>query len=171
MVGRQRYDSITIKKSNRRGFIMILLVVVAAIAVGIFSANLRYKPPEHEKMAMSGEPTVDDSFLYKPLYSDFGYSFKIASNLYRQKDGSVFIYLTNPVDNDVYLMCEVYDMDTAELYYKSGLLSPGEYVERLKPQEEFENTFHNIQVKVYALNMDDYISEGTTELEFALQPW
>ena len=171
MAGRQTYDSITVKKNNRRGGAVIAVIILAILAVVIYGINIKYRPPEHEAHATSGKPEVDESFLYRTIESDFGYSFAMAANLYRQEDGSVRIFLTNPSENDFYLMCEVYDMDTAELYYKSGLLSPGEYVDSLKPEGDFENVFHNISVKVYALDMEDYTSEGTTELNLALQPW
>ena len=171
MRSRQLFSHSGPDKKRLMGLIIIGIVALLCIAAIIFSMKVSYKPPGFEAKAVQGIPAVDESFLSKEIKSDFGYRFYMAANLYRQEDGSVYIYLTDPSDNEVNLMCEVYDADTEELYYKSGVISPGEYVEALRPKKDFSNVYHDIIVRVYAFEPETYISEGTTELKLALQPW
>ncbi len=171
MDSRQLFSHRGIDKRRMLGLIIIGVIIAACLIVIIISLNIRYKPPAFEKGAKAGVPEVEESYLFKQVESDFGYRFYIAANLYRQADGSLNIYLTNPADNGVYLMCEIYDADTGEMYYKSGVLDTGSYIETLKPKKDFENAFHNIRIDVYAFEPETYVSAGTTELKLALQPW
>lgn len=168
---RQVYYSTMGRKRFFAGLILLLLILTASVAVAVYALTVRYSPPEHEKNAGNGIPVVKDDYLYRTMKSDFGYSFSMAANLYQRKDGSVSVFLTNPVENDVNILCEIRDMETGLLYYKSGLLFPGEFVENLKPDTKFSNELHNVTVKVLAYEPESFLSAGTTELKLTLQPW
>ncbi len=168
---RQVYTSAEDTIRILRSLIITGAVFVIAIVVGIVSSQLRYHPPEHDENAKSGLPIVEDSYLYREIETDFGYSFSMAANLYRQEDGSLNLYLTNPETNDVDLMCEINDMESGQLLYKSGRILPGEYLVNIPCAEEFENDYHDVSVRIYAFDREKFTSEGTTELSLALQPW
>lgn len=168
---RQIFISERDRKKKLAGIILITALLVACAAVLIYSLTVRYSPPALDKNRQTGVPIVEGSYLYKQLESDFGYSFSMAANLYRQEDGTVNVYFTNPEDNQVSLMCEILDAATGDSLYKSGRIEPGEYVEKLKPSKDFQNILYNIVVKVYAFEPDTYLSAGTTELRMILQPW
>lgn len=168
---RQIYRSNMGRFRFRVGLILLLLILIACIVAVVYSLVVRYIPPAHEKSAQNGIPVVKESYLYKTVTSDFGYSFSMAANLYQREDGSVSVFLTNPIENEVSLLCEIRDMETGQLYYKSGLLSPGEFVENLKPGSGFTNELHNVKVTVLAFEPETYLSAGTTELKLVLQPW
>ena len=168
---RQVYRSTMGRFRFRAGLVLLLLILVACIVAAIYSLVVRYIPPAHEKNAQNGIPVVKESYLYESVASDFGYSFSLAANLYQREDGSVSVFLTNPIENDVSILCEIRDAETGQLYYKSGLLSPGEFVEKLKPGSKFANELHNVKVKILAYEPEKYLSAGTTELRLALQPW
>ena len=168
---RQVYQSVMGKKKNRILLIVIIFILflsILALGAGLY---IKYSPPELEPMAVKGTPEVSEGYLYDTVQTDFDYIFVMAANLYRQEDGSVNIYLTNPEQNEVSIMCEIMDAVDGTVYYKSGRLLPGEYVENLKPQIDFSNTPHDIKVKVYAFEQDTYLSAGTTELKLVLQAW
>ena len=171
MTHRQVYRSVAADRRRRAETILIIILAALFTVLLIFGLHRLYSPPARDKTAQKGTPAVDESYLYKRVDSDFGYSFSLAANLYRQEDGSVKIYLTDPDMNSVDLVCEVHDSDTGDLLYKSGRISPGEYVETLSPAAEVDNAKRDITVSVYALNSDTYKSEGTTELNLVLQPW
>lgn len=168
---RQIYRSTMGRFRFRAGLIMLLLIVIACIVAVLYSLLVRYIPPAHEKSAQTGIPVVKESYLYEAVASNFGYSFSMAVNLYQKEDGSVSVFLTNPIENEVGLLCEIRDMETGQLYYKSGLLSPGEFVEKLKPVSRVSNEPHDVKVKVLAFEPETYLSAGTTELKLVLQPW
>lgn len=171
MTHRQVYRSVSTDRKRRAQTILVIVLAVLFISLLIFGLHRLYSPPAHERTAEKGEPEVDEGYLYKRVDSDFGYSFSLAANLYRQEDGSLNIYFTDSTENSVDLLCEIHDTDTGELLYKSGRICPGEYVKTLSPVAEFDNAKRDITVSVFALNSDTYKSEGTTELKLVLQPW
>lgn len=168
---RQIYRSTMGRIRFRAGLILLLIILIASIGAVVYSLVVRYMPPAPEKDAKEGIPVVKEGYLYRTVASDFGYSFSLAANLYQRNDGSVSVFLTNPVENEVCILCEIRDTETKQLYYKSGLLSPGEFVENLKPKSVPANELHNVTVAVYAYEPETYLSAGTTELKLALQPW
>ena len=168
---RQTYKTVMGKNKARIGIIVLIAILVVAGAICIYSLNLKYAPPSLEKNVVSGVPNPSENYLYGELKTNFDYSISMAANLYQQEDGSVNIYLTNPADSEVSIMCEIYDMETDELYYKCGRIEPGYYIESLEPISEIENVQHDVVAKIYAFGLEDYTSAGTTELNLVLQPW
>lgn len=170
-LSRQIYTSPSAKKKHILGISLIVILLALIAGAVIYSLNVRYKPPEHDVRAQKGLPKVDENYLFGRIESDYGYRFFMAGNLFRQEDGSVNIYFTNPAGSEVDLMAEIYDDSSGELLFRSGLLYPAEYVDNLPPLGKYENEYRDILVKVYALEKDDHTSAGTTELRLALQPW
>ena len=158
----------------KRRIILSVIIIVAILAIAgviIYSMLIKYEPPKFEPFASAGTPTPEESFLYDEVTSGFGYKFSIASNLYQQEDRSLKIYLTNPSDNDVNIMCEIRSADEDKLLYESGLLHPGEYIESLDPAGEFDNIKYDVNVLIHAFEPETYHSAGTTTLDLVLQPW
>ena len=170
-VRRQTVHSSMGRNKRIAGGILFGLLLIACVAVIVMTLGIRYEPPALEESAKTGVPVVDEGYLYMTLESNFGYAFQLAANLYRQEDGSVNIYLTNPAESPVHLLCEILDADTKEVYYKSGRLEPGTYVENLPPLIDFENKMHEIDVLVYAFETEDFTSAGTTTMRMVLRPW
>ena len=170
-VSRQTYTSVMGRKFFISGIAVICLLIVACVAVVAVSMNLRYSPPPIDDSETEGMPIVEENYLYKEINSDFGYTFYMAVNLFRKEDGGVDIYLTNPQDNKVSLMCEIEDADSGRLYYKSGRIRPGCYIQDIDPQTDFENVHHDVRIHIYAFEQGSYLSAGTTELMLSLQPW
>ena len=168
---RQVYESQGDKRRRLTNLLSLLVILIAVLFIVLAGINKRYKPPKHEPNAVSGIPVVEEHYLYNKADTEFGYSFSMAANLYRQEDGSLNIYLTNPSANEVLLLCKIFDAENDTLYYESGYLEPGEYVENLPCATDFENVYHDVRVKIYAYHPATYTSEGTTELKIALQPW
>jgi hypothetical protein len=88
-----------------------------------------------------------------------------------QEDGSLFVYFTNVEENDVRMMCEIVQEGTEITLYKSGVLNPGEYVEKLDPVTEIENEKKDIIIRIYAFEEENWYSAGTVEITSLLQPW
>lgn len=168
---RQSYRSVMRRKSRTILTLVILGILCLSIIAIIAGRMIKYRPPAHDEKAVSGEPVVSEDYLYREMSTDFGYSFLMAANLYRQEDGALNIYLTNPKTNEVNIRCEIKDRDRGTLYYKSGLILPGEYVTELKPETKFSNEPHNVDVIIYAFEPDTYLSAGTTNLKLVLQAW
>jgi len=129
-----------------------------------------YEPPPFEQDAITGIPEVPVNFGYSELDAMGNFTFGIAGVMYQQADGSLNAYFNNPIENVVYLMCEIVSPEGKTLY-KSGLLRPGEYVASLNPQSELKNEAVPIEIRIYALEPEHYYSLGTITLDNILQPY
>ena len=83
--------------------------------------------------------------------------------MYQQEDGSLLVYFTNPQSSDANLMCEIQN-ENGETIYKSGVIRPGEYIERLEPLAELSDEAIKIELYVYAFEPDTWYSKGTINL-------
>ena len=132
-----------------------------------------YRRPPIDKMAAEGVPLESDTlgFDVSEISIQNGTSFSMASVLYRQADGSVMIFLTNPAGSGVDLLCEIKDKRSGKTLFKSGRVLAGQYLESLKPKGKWENIEKPIRIYVYSIDPKTYYSRGTIELETTLQPW
>ena len=128
----------------------------------------QYTPPPFEPRAVRGIPQPAESIGHVALDAH-NFSFMIASALYQQQDGSLQIYLTNLPENEVYLMCEVIDLD-GRILYRSGLLRPGEYLAGFYPQTRPANEAIAVRVHIYALEPESFFSAGTITIGGTLLP-
>lgn len=147
---------------------MALAVVIAALLYRAF--NPPYTPPPFETMAVAGVPTPPENLGYGEISSEGGFTFSIAGTMYQQQDGSLLVYFTNPQHSEANLQCEILNEDGTVLY-KSGVIRPGEYVERLQPLEKLQNKATKIEVNVYAFAPETWYSKGTINLQNILQPY
>jgi len=159
-----------------RVFILTVTILTAVLAIAVtavvFTSLYKpsYKPPPFEQGAVAGMPEAPDSYGYGKIDAMGNFTFWIASVMYRQEDGSIRVYFTNPADNEEFLLCEVVDHEGNTLY-KSGLLRPGEHVVSLNPVKKLENEAIKVEVKVYALDSEHFYSAGTVTLDNTLQPY
>ena len=169
---RKQYNRLTTGVVQKR-LLMILSAVITLLMVTALVYAVRYEapytPPPFESNARLGIPTPAENMRYGNLETP-AFTFGIAATAYQQKDGSLKIYLTNHENNHAYLMCEVINVETEKVLYRSGLLRPGEYVESLEPLRKIENVATPIEIFVYALELDGYLSVGQVSIDNILQP-
>lgn len=169
-----RKQSIKVHSGLRQKVIWILLIVVLLGIAGIcywISKEGVYIPPKFEKNVLEGIPKPDAHFMYGTIETDYGFTFSMATNIYQQEDGSVFVYFTNYEDNNVSMMCEIVNEETGETYYKSGVITPGQYMEKLLPVKEFPNEAFNAQIMIYSFEEGTWYSGGTVEIAATVQAW
>jgi len=147
-----------------------LILLLAAGIVYIKNDEPPYRPPLWEENAVNGVPEPEESLNYGTIETDGGLIFALAGTMYQQEDGSLLLYFTNPEDSGVLMMCEIRG-EGGKVLYQSGMLSPGQYVERLYPQCKLKNEAMKIEMKVYGFEPETYYSMGTVTLENTLQPW
>lgn len=147
-----------------------LVLAAAALTGGYRLMNPPYVPPAFDPAAVSGVPAPPENMGYGEISAQGGFSFSIAGTMYQQEDGSLALYLTNPAAGGINLMCEVAN-DHGEIIYKSGVLRPGEYVEKLQPLRKLPNEAMKIEVSVYAFEPETWYSRGTIALANILQPY
>lgn len=174
MAAQIRKQSIIVHSSLRQKILFILLMLVMFGIAGIclwISENGVYVPPEFETNAINGTPQPDEHFMYGTLETDYGFTFSIATNLYQQEDGSVYVYFTNYDDNNANMMCEIINEDNGKTYYKSGVIVPGQYIEKLSPATKFPNEAFKAKVMIYSFEEGTWYSAGTVEISAMVQGW
>jgi len=136
-----------------------------------WSTELYFKPPI-DKAAIYGVPVQSDTeqFAYSEATLGNGIEFGMATALYRQKDGSIIVYLSNPVNSSAYLLCEIKDPN-GKVIAESGRVAPGKYIKALKPKRGWKNEATPVTVSVYAMDTKDCYSLGNFEFQTTLQPW
>ena len=169
-----RKQSVVVQSSLRKKVICILLVLGLFCIAGIcfyMAERGIYVPPEFEKNATEGVPKPDKHFMYATLETEYGYRFSMATNIYQQEDRSAYVYLTNYEENDVKMMCEIRKEETGETYYKSGVILPGQYIEKLLPVTEFPNEAFDATIIIYSFEEGNWYSAGTVEIAAIVQAW
>ena len=174
MAEQVRKQSFVVKSSRRQKVICILLALVLLGIAGLcfwISEEGVYIPPRFEKNAMLGSPKPDEHFMYGTIKTDYGYTFSMATNVYQQEDGSIYVYFTNYEDNNVNIMCEIVNEENGKICYKSGVITPGQYIEKLFPIIELPNEAFNAQIMIYSFEEGTWYSGGTVEISVTVQAW
>lgn len=151
----------------------VLFLLFFLVMAGIYEKILKkkdYIPPTFDKTAEMGTPVPPDNMNYGTIATETGIVFSLAGTIYQQRDGSVEIYLTNPPENAANLMAEIVD-EEGERLYATGVIRPGEYVERMQPEKEIPNEAVKIEMRIYAFELDSWYSRGTVSLQNTLQPY
>lgn len=171
MIERKQVFVSRMELRRKRIFIpLCVIIALSALIAIIYCIFASYKPPKHEKDAVSGVPSPEESYLYGTVETEFGYKISMAANLYRQENGDVNIFFTNPESNNVYLVCEILDSESKKTLHKTGYIKPGEYITSIS-DKRIQNISYKITVRVYAYDMNNFTSFGTTDLQLLLQPW
>ena len=111
------------------GFALIgaSLVVLAIVMI----LHPPYRPPAFEQEALAGTPSdLPENLSYQIVEIEQDFSIGLCATLWRQEDGSVDLYFTNPVTNEALLLLRVEDSE-GNLLGRSGLLRPGEYLQKM----------------------------------------
>jgi len=149
-----------------------LNVAGATTASVPWSMDFYIKPPI-DKTAKYGMPLQTDTqpFAYSNGELGNGIQFGMATSLYRQKNGSITIYLTNPENSGAYLLCEIKDEASGKIIAESGRVANGKFVTSLKPKNAWKNEATPVTVTIYAMDLQDCYSLGSMEFQTTLQPW
>lgn len=174
MAEKIRKQSVVVQSGLRKKVVGILLLLglfsIAGICLWITERGI-YVPPEFEKNVIEGVPKPEEHFMYGTLETEYGYRFSMATNIYQQEDRSAYVYLTNYEENNVKMMCEIRNQETGEICYKSGVILPGQYVEKLVPVTEFPNEAFDAMIMIYAFEEESWYSAGTVEIAATVQAW
>lgn len=174
MTEKIRKQSMIVQSGLRQKVIWILLILGLFCIAGIgylISQKGIYIPPEFEKNASVGIPQPDEHFMFGTIETDYGFKFSMATNVYQQEDQSLYVYFTNYEENNVNMMCEILNKETGETCYRSGVITPGQYIEKLAPVTEFPNEAFEAVIMVYTFEEGTWYSGGTVEISATVQAW
>lgn len=145
---------------------MISVGIMVLAFSGVFPSARRaeFTPPPFEAEALEGTPALTQEDGYSVLDAQV-YQTALCGRP-EVRDGAVFLYLTNPESNSVWLKVRVLD-ENGEILGESGLLRPGEYVPsvRLGPVPE---SGASLQLQIMGYEPETYHSAGTVYLSVVI---
>ena len=163
----KQYDRIITGRRTRIITAAVILgVCVASIVAGVVYHNTRpYEAPPFDETAIEGVPTPpeDLGFGYGGAGTEGGFKVGIVSKWIRAADGCLPVWFTNPPENEANLMLRICRVSDNKIIYQSGIVRPGEYVEKLMPLIDLPEEPIDVQVAIYSFD-EDYHSLGTLQL-------
>lgn len=125
-----------------------------------------FVPPKFESDAVNGTPTVDSSLGWAALTISADYSVHVCGVLNADSTGSLPVYFTNDEGNTVWSKLRILNSDN-EVIGETGLLKPGQYVERVQLDKGAVSGDVTLQVMGY--QPETYYSAGSVGLATKLQ--
>lgn len=158
------------KKKQKKNYILPLAAVlcVLSLAVMVFVLTRQevqtemgeFTPPPFDSSAVVGSPSVLDGLGWQELDAQ-AYKVGICGK-FIPNGNTADIWLTNPVDNTVWLKVRVLD-EKGNILGETGLVRPGEYVQSVA-LDNVPKAGKPIVLKIMAYQPDTYYSEGAVSL-------
>lgn len=143
-------------------FAVALVVMIVALCIPGEPKKGEFVPPAFEPAAVAGVPRVSEDSGYTELYKE-GMAYRVSVCGIPAIDGqSLTVYFTNTEGNEKYLKLRVLDEDGGMLG-ETGLLKPGEYVERVELKKELA-AGTKIKLKIMGYEPETYESAGVVSL-------
>ncbi len=163
------------KTAKQSKIIYLLMAVLAASVVFMIVALCTDKgptvgefvPPAFESAAVQGVPQVDESLGYTELYRD-GMAYRVwICGIVTMDAGDAIVNFTNVAENTKYLKLRVTN-ESGEILGETGLLKPGEYVERVMLTST-PSVGTKLKLKIMGYEPQDYTSAGAVTLNVMVQ--
>lgn len=120
-----------------------------------------FNAPEFDPNAVVGVPTVDENLGWAVLDISEGYSVHVCGILNADASGSLPVWFASDADNTVWVKLRLLDAD-GNVLGETGILKPGEYVERMQLVEGTHSCAVTLQVMGY--EPETYYSAGSVGL-------
>ena len=145
--------------------VALIVLVVVAIAPWQKQAG-DFTPPPFEKNAVAGTPTVDESLGWSELAVREGYNIKLCGVLQADQDGKLPVWLYSDAGNTVWVKLRILDAE-GNCIAESGLLKPGEYLEKVQLADGAKAG--DVKLHVMGYEPETYYSAGAVDFQTVLQ--
>lgn len=146
--------------------VLALIAVIVLLFVPMGTKTAAFTPPEFDPGAVAGEPEVPDDLGWSEIAIREGYKVKVCGVLNANADGSLPLWFYSEADNELWVKLRVLDAEGNTLG-ETGLLRPGEYVERVQLNELAASGAVKLHVMGYEQN--SYYSAGAVDFQTMLQ--
>ena len=153
--------------------ILVAACVLALIAVVLILVSGRqepeqkaFTPPPFEEAAVVGTPQVPEELGWSELAVRDGYVVHVCGVLDSRDGETVPVWFASDADNQVWLKLRLRDGETNAVLGQTGIIKPGEYVERLKLEEKAVSA--NVILEIMGYEPETYYSAGTVGLATTL---
>lgn len=120
-----------------------------------------FTAPEFDANAVVGVPTVPENLGWAVLDISEGYTVHVCGILNADASGSLPVWFSSDADNTVWVKLRLLDAD-GNVLGETGILKPGEYVERMQLVEGAHSCAVTLQVMGY--EPETYYSAGSVGL-------
>lgn len=138
-----------------------VFVACASVTAWMLYDKAQYKPPAFEENVVEGLPQLSEDekelYGYSPLKLSESTSIYVCGDP-QFDDNSVDLYVTNPKENNSWIMCEIFTSD-GESVGKSGIIKQGFYLKNLNKTKQTLDD-NKLTVKIYFFEPDTYYSAG-----------
>lgn len=142
--------------------ILSIIGMIFALTVGNKKKSINFSPPEFDKTAQSGIPSVDENLGWSKIHQEgMDYTAFVCGNIL-VKDQYANVYFTNIKENTVWIKLRIID-ENKNLLGETGLIKPGEYIESVLILHPLKNG-SKIQLKIMAYEPETYYSIGSVAL-------
>lgn len=154
---------------------LAVICVILAVTTGIVLAvtgrpsgeRPEFVPPEFDRNAVSGVPTVPDDLGWYEVYKA-GMSFKaMVCGEIRIRNGAAKVYFTNPKENTLWLKLRV-TTEKGDILAETGLIKPGEYLPEIT-FDSLPDDGEKIILRLMSYQPDTYYSGGSVTLTTVAQ--
>ena len=144
---------------------LILIAVARTSALRQTEKTGEFIPPPFESAAVFGVPEVDESLGWSELSVRQGYVAHVCGVLRADADETLAVWFSSDEENEVWLKLRLRN-EQGEILGDSGILKPGEYVERIKLREGAVSGPVTLQIMGY--EPESYYSAGSVSLQTEL---
>ena len=140
--------------------LLALAAMTAALVFGRSQIQAEFVPPPFDENAVFGLPEVPENLSWAELDAQM---FRVSvCGMVAASDGAADIWMTNPVENDVWLKLRVLDQN-GTILGETGLIMPGQYV-RAVVLNEVPAAGTPVSLKIMAYEPETYHSAGSISL-------
>lgn len=141
--------------------LLVLIVVARASAKKQTTVSGEFTPPPFEASAVFGIPEVDSSLGWSELSVRQGYVAHVCGVLRGGADRTVSVWFSSNSDNDVWLKMRLKNADGVTIG-ETGVLKPGEYVEKMQLNDKAVSG--DVMLQVIGYEPETYYSAGSVSL-------
>ena len=144
--------------------VVALIVLIAVICISVRKQTPivgEFSPPPFESAAVYGVPEVDETLGWSELSVRAGYIVHVCGVLNADDDGTVAVFFSSDADNDVWLKLRLKNADGATIG-ETGILKPGEYVERVTLNDDAASG--EVVLQILGYEPETYYSAGSVTL-------
>ena len=145
--------------------LLVLIAVARTSAQKQTTTAVNFTPPPFESAAAFGAPEVDDTLGWSELSVRPGYVAHVCGVLRADADGTVAVWFSSDADNEVWMKLRLINSD-GETVGETGVLKPGEYVEKVQLRENARSG--DVTLKILGYEPETYYSAGSVSLATTL---
>lgn len=145
--------------------LLVLIAVARTSAQNQTTSDGKFTPPPFESAAVFGVPEVEDTLGWSEIAARQGYIAHVCGVLRADADGTVAVWFSSDADNTVWLKLRLKNAEGVTLG-ETGILKPGEYVERMQLNDLAKSGDVTLQILGY--EPETYYSAGTIGMETKL---